>query len=644
MDKGDLDNAIRNYLEALKIYQKLDIKNTAVANTYNNIGIIYMDKGNYPKSLDFHIKSMQVFEQINELSSNYANVLNNIGIIYGKLKDFQSALNFYNRAEKSFKNINEQSLDVARVYNNIGDIYIKKGVLDTAEYYFKASIEIQKEINDVSNPLIIAYSNLGQIEELNKKYSSALSYYKKALKISEEIENRKEIAEALLDIGRTLVYQKKVKEGIANCTKSLNLSNELGLSESKMHACECLFEAYEKIGNISLAYKYYKLYENEKDSLLNQNNTKAITEKIMQYSFDKQQYQDSLRRAAEDRRLALIQKEKDINKEAEIQKQRAYSIAAGIGFILMLGLAFVLYKGYQNKQKANEIILKQKHAVEEQKEVIEEKNREIVDSISYAKRIQDAILPSQKTIGTILSEAFVYFNPKDIVSGDFYWVDKKDEYAFFAAVDCTGHGVPGALVSVVGHNGLNRVLNEFQINQPAEMLDKLTEIVEETFSKSSSSINDGMDLALCKLNTKTLVLEYAGANNPLYIIRDSSLIKDKEFNNFKTLTNKNNGKTLIEIKANKQPIGYYEYKKPFVNHQFQLIEGDNIYIFSDGFADQFGGEKGKKFMYKPFKKMLMELSNYSMKDQRSKIEAIFSQWKTGLEQIDDVCILGVKIS
>ena len=446
-----------------------------------------------------------------------------------------------------------------------------------------------------------------------------------------------------MDIGRIQIIQNKIDKGIKNCLNSLEISDNIGLTESKMYSCECLYEAYEKSGNTSLAFKYFKLFQSEKDSLINENNTKAIIEKSLQYNYDKQQYQDSLSRSAEEKRQALIQREKDIKKEAEIQKQRAYSIATGIGFILMLGLAFVLYKGYQSKQKANKIILKQKYAVEEQKEIIEEKNKEIVDSISYAKRIQNAILPSPQTMGKILPESFVYFNPKDIVSGDFYWIDGKGEYSYFAAVDCTGHGVPGALVSVVGHNSLNRVLNEYKVSLPSKMLDKLNDIVEETFSKNSSNVKDGMDIALCRLNQETLKLDYSGANNPLYIIRNSNKVIASELADYKILENEENGQTLIEVKANKQPIGDYEFKKPFTNHTFQLFPGDSIYIFSDGFADQFGGEKGKKFMYKPFKRMLTEVSTFSMNNQRIKIESIFSQWKSGVEQIDDVCILGVKI-
>jgi serine phosphatase RsbU (regulator of sigma subunit) len=370
----------------------------------------------------------------------------------------------------------------------------------------------------------------------------------------------------------------------------------------------------------------------------------------MQYEFQRIQYKDSLKRAEQAKRLALEQKQKDLEKEAEIERQRVYTVAGGVGFMLMLGLAFVLFRGYKNKQKANEIIFAQKEEVELQKElaeqqksIVEEKNHEIVDSINYAKRIQNTILPSNEQIKKLLPDSFVIFKPKDIVSGDFYWCDEKDDYVFFSAVDCTGHGVPGALVSVVGHNGLNRAIHEYGLTEPAEILNKLNEIVKQTFSHTSDSIKDGMDLALCRLDKKKMELQYAGANNPLYIIRQS---KDPTLENLsdRLMELENQDAVLYEIKADKQPIGSYEYSKPFTNQVIKLSQNDTIYVFSDGFADQFGGMKGKKFMYKPFKRLLLTLFGAKMDQQKIDLDHAFNEWKGEMEQIDDVCIMGIKIA
>ncbi len=628
-DQGELDSAIYHYKMALSIFDSLETKNRGVANTYNNIGIIYKERGNLPSSLDYYLKALRIFETIEDQSDGYANTLNNIGIIYKEQKEYGKALSYYKKAKTAFENISEHSVGLANTLNNIGIVHLLQNQVDLALEYYEEALKMQEGMGKQSLGMASSLSNIGLIKEKQGKTSQALTYYKRAQEIQTNIGDKKGVANSLFFIGNLQVENGEAREGVEKCLESFEMAKKLELLEIKMNACNCLADGYDQLDLNKKAFDYFKLFVNYKDSLSNQENTKAITQKAMQYEFDKIQYQDSLQRAEVEKRKALEQREKDLKKEAEIQRQRVYTTAGGVGFILMLGLAFVLFRGYKNKQKANEIITaqknlveEQKYAVEEQKEIIEEKNREIVDSITYAKRIQGAILPSNENMKTMLPESFVFFKPKDIVSGDFYWVDQKEELIFFAAVDCTGHGVPGAMVSVVGYNGLNRVLHEFGLTQPAQMLDKLNELVEQTFSKSDETVKDGMDLGLCSYNPKTNVLNFAGANNPLYLIRN---------------------KELIEYKADKQPIGKFDYRTQFTNHIVQLEKGDSIYIFSDGFADQFGGPRGKKFMYKPFKRLLTQFSELNAKAQHENLLKAFEEWKGDLEQIDDVCVFGVKI-
>ena len=260
-------------------------------------------------------------------------------------------------------------------------------------------------------------------------------------------------------------------------------------------------------------------------------------------------------------------------------------------------------------------------------------NEEITASINYAKRIQQAILPSDLLIANNLPGSFVYYQPKAIVAGDFYWMhilpepngwDANGDVVLFAAADCTGHGVPGAMVSVVCNNALNQSVKEFGITQPSLILDKTKELVIEAFAESTEMVKDGMDIALVAFNKKTLELQYAGANNPLWVIRSKS--EDVEV-----------------IKADKQPIGNCDHPSPYTNHIVQLAQGDSVYLFSDGYADQFGGEKGKKFKYKPFKDLLLSISNQDMLEQKGSLSTHFNAWKGKLEQVDDVCIIGLKI-
>ncbi len=261
-----------------------------------------------------------------------------------------------------------------------------------------------------------------------------------------------------------------------------------------------------------------------------------------------------------------------------------------------------------------------RHALVQSKREVEEKNHEILDSINYAKRIQTAILPPLSMIADLLPESFVLYKPKDIVAGDFCWIEPLEDKILFAAADCTGHGVPGAMVSLLCNNGLNRSVREHKMIEPGKILDKTCEIVIKEFEKSEEEVCDGMDIALCSISGNKL--QYAGANNPLWLIRN---------------------KELKETKGDRQPIGDSGIIRPFTTHSIDLQKGDCIYIFSDGFVDQFGGERGKKYMTGKFKKFLLTISDLSLEEQEKAIEKEFNDWKGSYEQIDDVCVMGVRI-
>ncbi|MCX6297391.1 MAG: SpoIIE family protein phosphatase, partial [Bacteroidetes bacterium] len=245
--------------------------------------------------------------------------------------------------------------------------------------------------------------------------------------------------------------------------------------------------------------------------------------------------------------------------------------------------------------------------------------------ISYAKRLQEAILPPQKLIKQFLPNSFFFYKPKDIVAGDFYWLETdklNSDLLLFAAADCTGHGVPGAMVSVVCSNALNRTVNEFGITEPGKILDKVSELVIETFEKSESEVNDGMDISLCALDKKSKLLKWSGANNPLWIIRE---------------------KGLIEYKPTKQAIGKVDTPVPFITHTIQLQENDVIYAFTDGYADQFGGEKGKKFKLSSLQKLILSISHLPMNEQYKAVEETLKNWQGNIDQVDDILIIGIRV-
>jgi len=291
------------------------------------------------------------------------------------------------------------------------------------------------------------------------------------------------------------------------------------------------------------------------------------------------------------------------------------------GLLLLLSFSFYTFRKYISQRRYTSKLKEEAQIKDrEARERLEEKNKEILDSINYAKRIQSAILPSNRAVKAFLKESFVLYKPKDVIAGDFYWLEYHDNKTYFAAADCTGHGVPGAMISLVCNNALNRSVREYNLSDPGKILDNTKELVVEEFGKSDENVKDGMDIALCCIEGNKL--KYAGAYNPLWLVRD---------------------KKLQKIGADRQPIGSFEYSKPFKSHEIKLKKGDSIYVFSDGFIDQFGGERGKKYKSLKFQDFLLSIQEENMRKQRELLNKEIEEWKGDLEQIDDICIMGVRV-
>jgi len=346
--------------------------------------------------------------------------------------------------------------------------------------------------------------------------------------------------------------------------------------------------------------------------------------------------------AKQEKKISMLQKDQEMTdvkmqaKDAEISN-RENTITLFIFGAIIFGvlMVFVIRSNILRKQTNKElaaqkdVITAQKNEVEGQKHLIEEKQKEIVDSITYAKRLQEAILPAQEIVNKHLPENFILYSPKDLVAGDFYWMEVINEgdkeFTFIAAADSTGHGVPGAMVSVVCSNALNRAVLEFKLTQTGQILDKTRELVLETFSKSTTDVKDGMDislLAVIRKNNEIIEINWSGANNPLWFIENNE---------------------VKEVKANKQPIGKTDNPTPFTTHSIPYVKGTSFYLFTDGYADQFGGPKGKKFKYKQLEELLLELSTKQMSIQKETLNSKFEDWKLGIEQVDDVCVIGIKL-
>lgn len=337
-----------------------------------------------------------------------------------------------------------------------------------------------------------------------------------------------------------------------------------------------------------------------------------------------------------DKELSLLNKEREIQ-DLEIEKQKIklkaeqfwrYIIIGGAIFVIVI--AFLLFKQNKIKEKSNKILISQNEEIREQKRIIEDKNKDITSSITYAVKIQNAALPGDEEFKSIFPKSFIYYQPKDVLSGDFYWVgETKSEttnghYSLLAVGDCTGHGVPGALVSLMGINNLNISRRRSDINSPAEALDFLNQGIVNTFSSNNQSISDGMDIVMIAIEKVSLILYYAAAINPIYIIRNNE---------------------IIILKGDRHSIGKQLSLKveKFTPYNYQLQKGDKLYLFSDGFADQFGGENDKKFSYKSLRDLLLENHTKVMEEQNQIIESTLNTWKGNTEQTDDICVVGIEV-
>ena len=639
--QNDYQGSIPFYEKCLAAYEIWSLTNpkdtipiTFVAAANNDIGFVYDYLSNYPKALQYYLKCLKASESVayqNGLISAYTNIAS----IYDYQHEYNKALEFNFKALELNKKMNRQ-YGVGICYNNIANVYYNLGRYSIALKYHKLGLETKRKIVGDDLSLAGSLNNLGgtfielsempldslvafypqfsklSYQEIKKNLlDSAEVYLFECLPICKRLENNYALMQVYRSLGNAFYKKQEYVLALAQYKNAVEIGNQLKTQKELYESFQTMADISFRMGKYNDAFVFQKMYSDLKDTVLNENKEKDLGKQEARFEYDKE----------------LLAKEKEQEKKdaiAEEEKNQQKIIIVGVSLLALILMFFAIYifRSYRHKQQANIEITRQKV-------IIEEKNKEVHDSITYAKRIQNAILPPNKVIKQHLSESFVLFKPKDIVSGDFYWLENSADKVLFAAVDCTGHGVPGAMVSVVGNSGLNRAVKEFGLSQPAAILDKLTKLVEETFvrkdsygARSENEVKDGMDISLCCLDVSKRMLEWSGANNPLWICR--------------------NGKMEITT-ANKQPIGAFEHRKPFTNHSFQLEKGDTIYIFTDGYADQFGGEKGKKFKYKQLEELLIKSQQYFLEEQKTILDKAFENWKKDLEQIDDVCIIGVRV-
>ncbi len=644
--KGNFGLSLEHHHKALEIYEELSSSPEAAiaklgksgkAKTIGNIGNVYTNQGDYPKALSCYFAALKTEEEIGNKKGTAID-LGNIGLVYCEQGDYIKALDYLTRAIKISEEIKDKN-GTSRNFGNIANVYYYQHDYNRAlNFYFKA-LKIAEEQED-RNGIARHLGNIGSVYKDLADYAKALDYNFKALKMEEEMGNQIGIAIDLGHIGSLYTKMGKFKNAEEYLKKSLNTAESIGSLDDIKSGYQNLSNLYDTMGNVRLAFDNFKKYVSVRDSINNDESKKEQVRTEVNFEYEKKATSDSVR---------VGEEKKVISAQLKEEETKSYALYGGLGLVMIFAGFMVNRFRVTNKQKKiieikEQETQKQNEIISHQKNLVEEKHLEITDSINYAERIQSSMLASKHLFnensrclsnGAFKDEKgyFVFFKPKDVVSGDFYWASKLSypgggAYgggAFcLVTADSTGHGVPGAIMSMLNMNSLKEAVTK-GLTEADDILNYTRNIIINTLSNDGSKEGgkDGMDCSLLIFDYKTMNLNWVAANNPVWIVRETE---------------------VIELKPQKMPVGRHDKQnEPFVKQTFQLQKGDVIYAITDGYPDQFGGKKGKKFMSKNLKELLKNNAHLPMPEQKIVIAQTFKNWVGNLEQVDDVTIIGIKV-
>ena len=608
-DRSDYTKALYYQFKALRMDETQGEKK-AIATDFGNIGSIYLSQGNYPKALDYYLKALKLSEELGDKNGMLMH-LNNIGFVYTNLSDYPEAISYYLKA-LTFGNELEDKKGISDILGGLGNVYVEQSNYPKALDYYNKCLKIDEELGDKKG-MAMMLGNIGVAFDYQGDYTKAKDYYLKALEKNKELGDKNGIAVSLCNIGQLYITMGNYSKAEPYILDALAIDKEIGAKNEERVDEESLTELYEKMGKYKEAFNHYKSAIQLKDSIFSIENKKQLIKKELNFEYEKKQL---AAKAEQDKKDAIVTEEK--------QKQKIVTVLVSLVLCLVVVFSIFLYNRFRTTKKQKLIIEQQKTLVDNAYEALHEKNNEVLDSINYAKRIQHSFLATTEVLDESLKEYFVFFKPKDIVSGDFYWADTLSNGNFIlATADSTGHGVPGAIMSLLNITSLEKAI-EHQTN-PAEILNHTRKTIIARLKKDGSvdGGKDGMDCSLLVFDFANKQLQIAAANNPIWIIRNNS---------------------LIEIKPDKMPVGKSDREmESFTLHTIELFAGDTIYTLTDGFPDQFGGPRGKKFMSKKLKELLIANVNFPILQQKEVIELTFKNWVGDLEQVDDICVIGIKI-
>lgn len=576
-------------------------KGICVGNTL--IGDYYKSQMNNSEALKHYVKAASAGEEgkcLPELQVIY----NIMGIIYSTEDQYELSLKYFIRVAKIAEQLhNAKRLAIA--YNNIGISYKDlKRYAEAQNYYAKALALFEQE--GMTRGIGSVNSNLGIISNVLGDNKKALSYDEKALATFVEMKDTASAAGILANIGEVYNDEKQYRKALGYYQEALGVDRKYQAIEFRSDAYDGLSKVYANLGDYKKAYRYNLQHIALQDSIRDEQGMRQVEEMEKRLGSEKQEKEIEILKQKQEIQALHARTQSEQLKQSRII---LYSVA-GILLVVLLMSVFI-YRAYRQIRRTNTELA--------------EKKKEIQDSINYARNIQEAMLPEVTVLGRYFPEGFGLYLPKDVVSGDFYWFNELNDMLYCAVADCTGHGVPGAFMSMIGIDKLNQSLIDKRISDPPAILSALNVSIKKALKQKddSSASKDGMDIAVCSYDKVTKQMHYAGANRPLWLLR---------------------GGEIIEYKPTKASVaGFTEHAQVFSGHRIGLQEGDCVYLFSDGFADQFGGMHRKKYMTKQMKQTFLSICRLPMREQEKELERLFHEWKGELEQVDDVLVLGFRV-
>ncbi len=616
--RSEYSTAFNYYDTSLVFYQKLNDL-SGISKITRNMGSTMHQQGNYEKAVEYFMKSLALRKQLSDKSGE-ADIYNALALVYTEQGELMhpKALENYRKALRVFMDL-ENKKGQAETFYQIGSLFLNKNVpiLDSANVYYENFLLLANELSEKSL-IAQAYEGLGLIKKEENNFKESESYFLKSESILLELDANYSLASVYNNLSNLFIEKENYKKALFYAEKANQLAEEYEIPAIAIQTDLLLMKIYEKLNNFKLALEHAKKYINQSDSFSNSEMKEAIARMEIKYEVREQKQ---------------IQERLKIKHLAEMKQQKIIILFVVSALILMVLIAVITLKNYNEKRKANLLLEQKNKEIEAKKNEIETQQKHITDSIVYAKKIQTALLPPDEMMKTLLPESFVVFLPRDIVSGDFFWATQKDHLTIVTVADCTGHGVPGAFMSMLGVAFLTEIINKFKTEHLTAglILTELRKFVKSSLRQTGKDdeAKDGMDIALCIIDSEKKIIHFAGANNSLVQIRSNE---------------------LINYQADRMPIGIHLKEKPeFTNYVIQYQPNDVYYLFSDGITDQFGGFEGKKYMSKRFKNELLTISQSNFEEQKEILLKNLDNWTNvpelpqKFEQVDDICVIGFKI-